>query len=327
MRPGFKHGYGFDPSYGYDLAQLLAVRAPERPPDFADYWRARHARVIAHDPRPQMRASGSHGRWQVFDLHFSGADGVKLGGWVLLPRYQAATHIWVVGHGYGGREAPDWHWPLHDAALIFPCARGFGRSHVPGVPHEANRHVLHGIEDKDHYLLGLCVDDLWLAVHAARQMFPELAWIGYAGISFAGGLGALATPWEPLIQGAYLNVPTFGHWPLRLALPTVGSGAAIHAFVAEHGHVSDTLDYYDAASAARDAHVPLLAALARFDPAVAPPGQFAIFNAWAGYKALEVLSAGHFDYSRRLREEIQLNRMLAHWFMPIIEQQKLETPV
>ena len=97
MRPGFKHGYGFDPSYGYDLAQLLAVRAPERPPDFADYWRARHARVIAHDPRPQMRASGSHGRWQVFDLHFSGADGVKLGGWVLLPRYQAATHIWWWG--------------------------------------------------------------------------------------------------------------------------------------------------------------------------------------------------------------------------------------
>ncbi|MEW5837459.1 MAG: acetylxylan esterase [Pseudomonadota bacterium] len=311
--PKFRHGYAFDPSYGYDLAQLLAVNAPESPDDFADYWRGRHARAVTHDPRPRLRASTAHGRWKVFDFQFCAADGVELGGWVLLPRYQAATHVWVVGHGYGGREAPDWHWPLHDAALIFPCARGFGRSHVPGVPHEANRHVLHGIEDKDRYVLGLCMEDLWLTVYAARQMFPELNWIGYAGISFGGGLGALAAPWEPLIRGVHLNVPSFGHWPLRLLLPTVGSGAALHAYVERHSHVPETLDYYDAACAARYAHAPLFAALARFDPAVAPPGQFAIFNAWAGAKMLDVLSAGHFDYPQRLREEVRLDRMLVHW--------------
>jgi cephalosporin-C deacetylase len=158
------------------------------------------------------------------------------------------------------------------------------------------------------------VDDLWLAVHAARQLFPKLDWIGYAGISFGGGLGALAAPWEPLIKGVHLNVPSFGHWPLRLLLPTVGSGASIHDYVQAHGHVPDTLDYYDAASAASFAHAPLLAALACFDPAVAPPGQFAIFNAWAGNKALDVLSAGHFDYPQRLREELRLHRRLAHWF-------------
>ena len=311
---GFKHGYDFDPSYGFDLAQLLAVEPPDTPDDFADYWRARHARVVAHDPKPRTHFSGTHGRWRVFDLSYCGADGALLGGWMLLPRYQAASHVWVIGHGYGGREAPDWHWPLHDAALFFPCARGFGRSRVPGVPQDANRHVLHGIEDRERYVLGLCVDDLWLAVHAARQVLPELSWVGYAGMSFGGGLGALAAPWEPLIQGVHLNVPSFGHWPLRLLLPTVGSGAAIHAYVHQHRHVPDTLDYYDAASAAKFAHAPLLAALARFDPAVAPPGQFAIFNAWAGTKTLNVLSAGHFDYPQRLREELRLNRRLAHWY-------------
>ncbi|MDD2892820.1 MAG: acetylxylan esterase [Halothiobacillaceae bacterium] len=315
MRQGFKHDCGFDPSYGYDLAQLLDVKAPLAPNDFADYWRARHARVIAHDPCPRTHFTGTHGRWRVFDFHFRGADKVELGGWMLLPRYyQKPSHIWVIGHGYGGRETPDWSWPLHDAALFFPCARGFGRSHVPSVPHEANQHVLYGIEDRDRYALGLCVDDLWLVVHAARQLFPELGWIGYAGISFGGGLGALAAPWEPLIQGVHLNVPSFGHWPLRLVLPTVGSGTAIQAYVHQRGHVPDTLDYYDAASAAHYAHAPLLAALARFDPAVAPPGQFAIFNAWAGSKALDLLSAGHFDYPQRLREELRLNQLLLHWF-------------
>jgi len=314
MRYGFKHGYGFDPTYGYDLAQLLAVDAPPIPDDFAEYWQARHAHVVAHDPCPQTCFTGTHGRWRVFDFHFRGADGAALGGWMLLPRYQAATHIWVIGHGYGGCDAPDWSWPIHDAALFFPCARGFGRSRMSGVPSDAARHVLCGIEERDRYLLGLCVDDIWLAVHAARQLLPELGWIGYSGISFAGGLGALAAPWEPLIQGVHLNVPSFGHWPLRLLLPTVGSGASIHDYVLAHGHVPDTLDYYDAASAASFAHAPLLAALACFDPAVAPPGQFAIFNAWAGDKVLEVLSAGHFDYPQRLCEERRLNRLLLHWF-------------
>jgi cephalosporin-C deacetylase len=308
------HSFPFDPSYGYDLAQLLAVEAPDAPDDFADYWRARHARVTASDPHPAIHFTGTHGRWRVFDFSYHSVDGLLLGGWVLLPRYQAASHVWVIGHGYGGRDAPDWHWPLHDAALVFPCARGFGRSRVPGVPTEANRHVLHGIEDRERYVLGLCVDDLWLAVQSARQLFPKLTWIGYAGISFGGGLGALATPWEPLIQGVHLNVPSLGHWPLRMILPTVGSGAALHAYVLKHRHVPDTLDYYDAASAARFAHAPLLAALARFDPAVAPPGQFAIFNAWAGNKALSVLTAGHFDYPQRLHEELRLNRLIAHRF-------------
>ncbi len=314
MGHGFKHGYTFDPTYGYDLAGLLAVNVSEPPDDFAAYWWARHARVVAHDPRPRTQFTGTHGRWRVFDFHFHGADGAELGGWMLLPRYQAVSHIWVIGHGYGGRNSPDWSWPLHDAALFFPCARGFGRSRMSGVPSDAAQHVLHGIESRDSYVLGLCVDDLWLATRAARQLLPELGWIGYAGISFAGGLGALAAPWEPLIQGVHLNVPSFGHWPLRLVLPTVGSGAAIQAYVHQHGHVPDTLDYYDAASAAHFAHTPLLAALARFDPAVAPPGQFAIFNAWAGSKAIEVLPAGHFDYPQLLREELRLHRRLVHWF-------------
>jgi cephalosporin-C deacetylase len=314
MRHSFKHGYGFDPAYGYDLAMLLAVDAPEPPDDFAEYWLARHTRVVAHDPQPHTQFTGTHGRWRVFDFSYRGADGVLLGGWMLLPRYQAANHVWVIGHGYGGRDSPDWSWPMHDAALFFPCARGFGRSRVVGVPGDAAQHVLCGIEDRDRYILGFCVDDLWLAVRAARQLFPELGWIGYAGISFGGGLGALAAPWDPLIQGVHLNVPSFGQWPLRLVLPTVGSGEAIQSYVYRHGHVPDTLDYYDAAIAARFATAPLLAALASFDPAVTPPGQFAIFNAWAGNKALDVLSAGHFDYPQRSREELRLHRRLAHWF-------------
>jgi len=60
----------------------------------------------------------------------------------------------------------------------------------------------------------------------------------------------------------------------------------------------------------RHARVPVHVAAALFDPAVPPPGQFAVYNALGGPKELFVLTAGHFDYpaaeeeNRRLREEL-----------------------
>jgi len=63
------------------------------------------------------------------------------------------------------------------------------------------------------------------------------------GISFGGGIGALAVPWEPRIAPGHLNVPTFGHQSLRLQLPTTGSGSAVQTFARRHVHVAETLAY------------------------------------------------------------------------------------
>ena len=52
--------------------------------------------------------------------------------------------------------------------------------------------------------------------------------LDYMGISFGGGIGALALPWDERFHRAHLNVPSFGHHPLRLTLPepdTTGSGS------------------------------------------------------------------------------------------------------
>lgn len=308
-----RHPYAFDPGYGYDLSRLLAITPPPEPEDFSDYWRTRHARIVSHRPCPALRSTGLRGNWRVHDFSYRSADGLILGGWALLPRFGDVRSVWVVGHGYGGRDEPDWDWPLLDGAVLFPCFRGMGRSRQAGVPENPMQHVLHGIEDRDEYIIGHCVDDLWLALRAAHQLFPEAPWVGYAGISFGGGVGGLACPWEPLVRGVHLNVPTFGHWPLRLDCPTVGSGEAVRAFVRQKGHVPETLAYYDAAVAAAHARVPLLAALALFDPAVAPPGQFAIHNAWRGDKLLLVRQTGHFEGSDSAHAEARLHSLLPRW--------------
>jgi cephalosporin-C deacetylase len=88
----------------------------------------------------------------------------------------------------------------------------------------------------------------------------------------------------------------------------------VQAFARRHGHVVETLAYYDAAIAARRVRQPMHVAAALFDPAVAPPGQFAIYNALPGPKELFVLKAGHFDYPEAAAENRKLLSALRGFF-------------
>lgn len=68
------------------------------------------------------------------------------------------------------------------------------------------------------------------------------------GVSFGGGIGAMALAWDRRIARAHFNVPSFGNQPLRLKLQTMGSGAAVRsAHMRNRETVERTLAYYDAA--------------------------------------------------------------------------------
>jgi len=315
----FDHDFGFDPAYGMDLELLLAIAPPKPPADFATFWRARHAAALRVDPKPEIQPGDRKLKHHlVYDLRYTSTDGVAIGGWLRVPKKGKVTRGLIIGHGYGGRDAPDNPLPVKGMAELFLCFRGLGRSPMPGVSQNPYYHVLHDIQDRQRYLLGGCVEDLWLAVSALLRLFPETAGrIAYAGVSFGGGIGALAAPWDTRISRLHLHVPTFGHQALRLTLPCVGSGEAVRDFQRRHAfNVMETLAYYDAASAARHLRIPTLVAAALFDPAVPPPGQFAIHNAVPEpLRRLHVLEAGHFDYPGREAELEDLNRRVADFLM------------
>jgi cephalosporin-C deacetylase len=189
---------------------------------------------------------------------------------------------------------------------------------MEGVSSDPNLHVLHNIQDRQRYILGGCVEDLWLAVSALLELFPSVAGkLAYSGISFGGGIGALGVPWDARVGRLHLHVPTFGNQSLRLTLPTTGSGEAVRIFQRERGfHAMDTLAYYDAASAARHLRIPVLVAAALFDPVVPPPGQFAIFNAIAEpLRHLFVLQAGHFEHAGMSQELQRMQQEVLRFFM------------
>jgi len=97
------HPFDFDPTYGMQREQLLAITPPEAPPGFDDFWEKRYRRALATDPRPVLRRSKlSDPRWQVLDLTYTSTDGFRIGGWLLLPREGQVRRGLGVGHGYGG---------------------------------------------------------------------------------------------------------------------------------------------------------------------------------------------------------------------------------
>lgn len=315
IHAGIEHAFPFDPTYGYTLPELLQVRGPETPPDFAAFWQANYEQTLARPTRASLRPTDlGHDRVEVFEVEYDGFDGFRVGGWLTRPRGVKATRGIVLGHGYGGRSAPDLGLMDPPAVMIQPCARGFHRSARPDVPGEAMNHVVHGIEHRDTYLIRHCVMDLWSAVSALIELEPQVAQrVEYIGGSFGGGLGALAIPWERRFTRAFLKVPTFGNYPLRVHFECVGSNSAVRKRFLEDPSIMDVLAYFDAAVAARHTRIPTAVNAAPFDPAVPPPGQFCVYNELPGQKALAITSADHFEYPNRAAELAEMHRRACEW--------------
>jgi len=295
-----EHPYDFDPTYGFGLDELRAIRPPEAPPNFDAFWRVRYVSALAINPQPRLSESeSSNPHWRVHDIVYTSTDEFPIGGWLLLPREGSVRRGLVVGHGYGGRDAPDFDIPVTETAVLFPCFRGLSRSRRPPIPSDPAGHVLTDIDEPERYILGGCVEDLWLAVSALTQLYPGLEGrIGYSGLSFGGGIGALAIAFDKRIDRGHLVVPTFANMPVWLTLPTIGSGNSVQSYQKTHGNVLKTLSLFDAATAATRIEIPVLLAVALFDPAVAPPCQFSVANALPTSKHHEtvILDVGHFDY-------------------------------
>jgi cephalosporin-C deacetylase len=298
------------------LEDLLAIQPPEAPSGFDDFWKGRYARAIAVDPKPVLgRSKATHPDWQVLDISYTSTGGFAIGGWLLLPHQGPVRRGLVVGHGYGGRDQPDFDLPVEETALLFPCSRGLSRSASPSIPQNPSEHVLQGIERADDYIIGGCVEDLWIAVSALLCLYPWLSGhIGYSGVSFGGGIGALAMPFDARIARGHLVVPTFGDRPLSLTLPTVGSAQGVQIYAKTHPGVGEMLRLFDAASAATRITVPMLTAVALFDPAVAPPCQFAVANALPKYNETFILDAGHFDYDGSAMQKAVLSDKVRQLF-------------
>jgi ABC-type branched-subunit amino acid transport system ATPase component len=76
----------------------------------------------------------------------------------------------------------------------------------------------------------------------------------------------------------------------------------------------ENLRLFDAATAASRITVPMLMAPALFDPAVAPPCQFAVTNAPPKFSESFILDAGHFEYPGAADQRDLLRKKIETFF-------------
>lgn len=310
-----EHDFPFDPTYGYTQHDLLNVGAPPAPPGFADFWRDTFAQTLHQPLEVEVTPlSSPTPAYELFRVSFCTLAGLRIGAWLMIPVGQAIKGGAVVGHGYGGRDAPVYDPPFGKRVIIFPCAPGFHLSAHPDIPDNSQEHVVHGIASRDTYIIRHSAATLWSAASVLGALFPQVEGnIVYTGGSFGGGLGALALPWDDRYVKAHLGVPTFGHHPIRLQCRCQGSGEAVRQYYQAHPKVREVLEFYDAATAAARIRIPVLVSPALFDPAVPPPGQFAVANAIPGHE-LFIFTAGHFPYADEEIENVALRTRLESWF-------------
>ncbi len=304
--PVFAHDHPFDPSYGYDIPALKAIMPPEGPSDFDAFWRDTWSENESLSLGLELEEINPlRAGWRMYLVRYTTLGGIRVGAWLEVPDDGNVQLGAVCGHGYGGREAPDV--PNHHAAILHYCAPGFHLSAHPDIPNECYQHVLHGIDQRETYIIRACVSAIWSSARALHAFLEKEVPLYYFGGSFGGGLGALALPYDDRFKKCVLFVPTFGHQSLRLKLQSVGSGEPVRLYALEHPEVEEVLAYYDAGTAARRITMPNLTAPALFDPAVPPPSQFAVSNPMSRYGHQFIYSAGHHEHAGQAAEDIRLS--------------------
>ncbi|MEV4775382.1 acetylxylan esterase [Microbacterium sp. LWH12-1.2] len=283
----------------YSLSALLTPAArPEEPADFDEFWQKTFDEFgtgpVAWQLERELEPTTTHRRSEI---RFHSSAGEQAVAYLMVPHVASTIRRGlVVGHGYGGRTAPDPDRVPRDTAAIFPCAPGTHAgttSRFPAVPDE---HVLSGIAHRDTYSHRFAAADIWRAATVLLDAAPGAADIlDFSGGSFGGGIGAMALPWDTRFRRATLDVPSFGDHTIRLSRHCTGSGEAVRLHVRAHPEVRPVLDYFDAAIAARRLRIPVLVGAAVLDPAVDPRGQFAVYHALGGPKRLSVRANGHLD--------------------------------
>lgn len=296
----FPHTLPFDPTFGFSPSALGQIRMDDpAPEDFSSFWKKLKAASdavpldLSVDELPSPRPD-----YRLLLATYSSFPDFRTGAWAIVPRDSSGVRYGrVVGHGYGGREEPEWAHAHPSRAVLFPVAPGFHISADSRLPlNDCWQHVVHGIESRDTYILGPCAAAFWKGPDVLSALLPGVPMrFHYVGWSFGGGLGTLMLPWEPRYETAEIGQPTFGNHPFRLRHECAGSGEAVRRLWLERPEITETLRYFDGVFAARLLTIPAVYACSQFDPSVPPPGQFSVFNAHAGPKRLSPFSSGHFE--------------------------------
>ena len=299
-----KHDYPFDPTNGHTPEQLLAVRGPEEPSGFKEFWEETCQLVRAMTPTYFIERElwSPNADERIYRIRVKNWDNTEFV--MTIARPEKSLGGLVIGQGYGNPAGP--MTSQYGLTTAFACVRGLGLSQCKEIPWDTRKHVIHGIAAKETYILRGVITDQWMTASVMLDMFPDTAEnLNYKGSSMGGGMGALLLPWDSRFKAAWLDIPTFGA-EIRFDYQSTGSGEACRQYILEHPEARVVLAWFDASAAAKYIRIPVCITPANFDPCVAPVGQFSIANAVPEpYKTLFIRETGHFPPTETDQKQLE----------------------
>ena len=299
-----KHEYPFDPTNSHTPEQLLAIRGPEEPAGFKEFWEETYRLVRAMTPTYFIERElwSPNAGERIYRVRVKNWDNTEFV--MTIARPEKSLGGLVIGQGYGNPSGPATS--EFGLTTAFACVRGLGLSQCKDIPWDTTKHVVHGISAKETYILRGVITDLWMTASVMLDMFPDTAEnLNYRGTSMGGGMGALLLPWDSRFKAAWLDIPTFGA-EIRFDYQSTGSGEACRQYLLAHPEARTVLAWFDASDAAKYIRIPVCISPANFDPCVAPVGQFSIANAIPeSYKTLFIRETGHFQLTETDKKQLE----------------------
>jgi cephalosporin-C deacetylase len=297
------------------LDQLESYRPPrQEPADFEDFWRATldETRRYPLAARFEPFATGLK-PVETFDVTFNGFAGQPIKGWLLLPRSRPEPLPGVVefvGYG-GGRGHPvDWLlWSAAGYAHLVMDSRGQGSAWLSGdtpdpEPAGSNPHypgfMTRGVLAPQSYYYRRLFADAVRAVEALRY-HPAVDGerIAVTGGSQGGGIALAVAGLEPTVAALMADVPFLCHYRRATEITDAFPYAEIAKYCQVHRdkveRVFETLAYFDGLHFAARATCPALFSAGLMDEVCPPSTVFAVYNHYAGPKAMRLWPYNHHE--------------------------------
>jgi cephalosporin-C deacetylase len=292
----------------------LRVYRPDlaEPGDLRDFWLGTLEAAMAHDLDATWTVYDSPLRTvDVFDVRFSGFDGQRVAGWLLLPRQRSAPLpciVQYVGYG-GGRGLPhEWlTWSAMGFAHLVMDTRGQGSAHHAGVtpdldpmgslPHVPGFLTLGLPDPSRHYYRRLFTDAVRAVEAAASHPDIDASRIVTSGASQGGGMSLAAATlrsWilDAPVAAALIDVPFLCHFRRAAELAASSPYTELVEWCSNHRDQADdafaALAYVDGAVLAPHGVAPTLWSVAIRDPICPPSTVYAAYNRYGGPADLRV---------------------------------------
>lgn len=291
-----------------DLAEeaLWSYRSQQaEPADFDSFWTATLASSAQFPLDVRFERFEAVLRTiEAFEFEFSGFQGDRIRGWLLLPAGAAEplpATVKFIGYGGGrGHVLENLVWPSAGYAHIVMDTRGQGGVKRAGVTSDSGNAgpsspgvMTRGLESqKDYYYRRLIVDAV-RCVEAARELpMVDPSRVAAVGRSQGGGLALAVAGLDPKLSALITQVPFLCDMARAIRITNDAPYSEIVQFLATHRAAApralETLSYFDGANFANRATAPAWFSAGLMDSTCPPSTVFGAFHRYRGQKDMKI---------------------------------------